>query len=259
MDAWWARDSGLDLARLMIIIQLFIGSYIVFLMDEVVSKWGIGSGISLFIAAGVAQAIFTGTLNWQPGRHDQSGQPDQSPGRHDPQDAVHHQPDVGVRHDDRWLRADTAAKSQSYDRPDRDDRHLHVRGLRGVGTDRATAGRTGRPRGERSLSDQAALRVEHPGHLDGRRAGQRQHVRAAVVYQRGSARPASASAVSGGWATFTPDSGSYPTGRPGMVPDDTERVWAIGYCHCFHPTGTAAWCIGHDQCSSSSASWCILA
>ena len=34
------------------------------MMDEVVSKWGIGSGISLFIAAGVAQALFTGALNW---------------------------------------------------------------------------------------------------------------------------------------------------------------------------------------------------
>ncbi|MEM4233192.1 MAG: preprotein translocase subunit SecY, partial [Thermoplasmata archaeon] len=32
--------------------------------DEVVSKWGIGSGVSLFIAAGVAQQIFTGSLNW---------------------------------------------------------------------------------------------------------------------------------------------------------------------------------------------------
>lgn len=51
-------------AKLLIILQLCIGSYLVFLFDEVVSKWGIGSGISLFIAAGVAQAIFTGTLNW---------------------------------------------------------------------------------------------------------------------------------------------------------------------------------------------------
>lgn len=50
----------------LIILQLAIGSYIVFLMDEVVSKWGIGSGISLFIAAGVAEALFTGTLNWYP-------------------------------------------------------------------------------------------------------------------------------------------------------------------------------------------------
>jgi preprotein translocase subunit SecY len=35
-------------------------------MDEVISKWGIGSGISMFIAAGVAQGIFTGTINWIP-------------------------------------------------------------------------------------------------------------------------------------------------------------------------------------------------
>jgi len=53
------------LADVIIILQLFLGSYLVFLMDEVVSKWGIGSGISLFIAAGVAQAIFTGTFNWE--------------------------------------------------------------------------------------------------------------------------------------------------------------------------------------------------
>ena len=53
-------------AKLMLIVQLFIGSYILFMMDEVVSKWGIGSGISLFIAAGVAQALFTGALNWNP-------------------------------------------------------------------------------------------------------------------------------------------------------------------------------------------------
>jgi preprotein translocase subunit SecY len=53
-------------AKLLLIVQLFIGSYIIFMMDEVVSKWGIGSGISLFIAAGVAQALFTGALNWNP-------------------------------------------------------------------------------------------------------------------------------------------------------------------------------------------------
>lgn len=53
-------------AKGLIILQLFIGSYLVFLFDEVISKWGIGSGISLFIAAGVAQAVFTGTLNWYP-------------------------------------------------------------------------------------------------------------------------------------------------------------------------------------------------
>ncbi|MFP4546018.1 MAG: preprotein translocase subunit SecY, partial [Methanomassiliicoccales archaeon] len=56
--------SGMNLARIIIVFQLFIGAYLVFLMDEVISKWGIGSGISLFIAAGVSEAIFTGTLNW---------------------------------------------------------------------------------------------------------------------------------------------------------------------------------------------------
>jgi preprotein translocase subunit SecY len=55
---------GLGGARALIILQIALGSYIVFLMDEVISKWGIGSGISLFIAAGVAEALFTGTLNW---------------------------------------------------------------------------------------------------------------------------------------------------------------------------------------------------
>ena len=53
-------------AKLLIVAQLCVGSYIVFMMDEVVSKWGIGSGISLFIAAGVAQSLFTGALNWNP-------------------------------------------------------------------------------------------------------------------------------------------------------------------------------------------------
>ena len=59
-------EVGLTWARMTIITHLAIGSYLVFLMDESVSKWGIGSGISLFIAAGVSQAIFTGTLNWEP-------------------------------------------------------------------------------------------------------------------------------------------------------------------------------------------------
>ncbi len=58
--------NGLLLANTIIIAQLVFGSYLVFLMDEVVSKWGIGSGISLFIAAGVSQQIVQGTINWIP-------------------------------------------------------------------------------------------------------------------------------------------------------------------------------------------------
>src|SRR5205814_6391222 len=38
----------------------------VFLVGEVVSKWGVVSGISLFIAGGVAQQILTGTFNREP-------------------------------------------------------------------------------------------------------------------------------------------------------------------------------------------------
>jgi preprotein translocase subunit SecY len=59
--------NGLFLANTIIVAQLVFGSYLVFLMDEVVSKWGIGSGISLFIAAGVSQQIIQGTFNWIPG------------------------------------------------------------------------------------------------------------------------------------------------------------------------------------------------
>ena len=58
--------NGVLLADAIIVAQLVFGSYLVFLMDEVVSKWGIGSGISLFIAAGVSQQIVQGTLNWLP-------------------------------------------------------------------------------------------------------------------------------------------------------------------------------------------------
>src|SRR2546427_3013316 len=61
-----SSGHGDVLAKFLIVLQLFGGSYLVFLMDEVVSKWGIGSGISLFIAGGVAQQIFTGTFNWEP-------------------------------------------------------------------------------------------------------------------------------------------------------------------------------------------------
>jgi len=57
-----------DWANLVIILQLVIGALLVFFMDELISKWGIGSGISMFIAAGVSQAIFTGLFNWLPVR-----------------------------------------------------------------------------------------------------------------------------------------------------------------------------------------------
>lgn len=49
--------------ELVLVTQLFIGGYLIVLMDEVVTKWGFGSGVSLFIAAGVAGQIFVRALN----------------------------------------------------------------------------------------------------------------------------------------------------------------------------------------------------
>lgn len=42
-----------------LIIQLMIGGLAIMFMDEVVTKWGFGSGVSLFIVAGVARSLFT--------------------------------------------------------------------------------------------------------------------------------------------------------------------------------------------------------
>jgi preprotein translocase subunit SecY len=49
-----------------LIFQLFLGGILILFMDEVISKWGFGSGVSLFIAAGVAQQIFIRAFNFLP-------------------------------------------------------------------------------------------------------------------------------------------------------------------------------------------------
>lgn len=49
-----------------LILQLVIGGILVIFMDEVVSKWGFGSGVGLFIAAGVAEEILVGAFNILP-------------------------------------------------------------------------------------------------------------------------------------------------------------------------------------------------
>ena len=51
--------SQYNLFRILLVGQLFIGGFLIMFLDEVMSKWGFGSGISLFIAAGVAQELFT--------------------------------------------------------------------------------------------------------------------------------------------------------------------------------------------------------
>jgi preprotein translocase subunit SecY len=48
---------------LFILFQLSLGAIIVIFLDEVVSKYGFGSGVSLFIAGGVAMTVFWLALN----------------------------------------------------------------------------------------------------------------------------------------------------------------------------------------------------
>lgn len=56
---------GLGVITLLLLVQIFIGGTLILFMDEVVSKWGIGSGVGLFIVAGISQQIVTGIFNWQ--------------------------------------------------------------------------------------------------------------------------------------------------------------------------------------------------
>ena len=46
------------IAQILLVGQLVLGGFLIMYMDNVVSKWGFGSGVSLFIAAGVSQQIF---------------------------------------------------------------------------------------------------------------------------------------------------------------------------------------------------------
>jgi preprotein translocase subunit SecY len=55
--------SGGPPVMIFVILQLAAGGIIVILLDELVSKWGFGSGVSLFIAAGVASQIFIGLFS----------------------------------------------------------------------------------------------------------------------------------------------------------------------------------------------------
>jgi preprotein translocase subunit SecY len=67
-EAWiYVSLGGLSpeagVSPMVLIFQLFLGGVLVMFMDEVVSKYGFGSGISLFIAAGVSQSLMVRTIN----------------------------------------------------------------------------------------------------------------------------------------------------------------------------------------------------
>ena len=54
-----------------VILQLILGGLAIFYMDEITSKWGFGSGVSLFIGAGVSWRIITSAFQFvnQQGRN----------------------------------------------------------------------------------------------------------------------------------------------------------------------------------------------
>ena len=67
---WITADTSLFggntvLVTFLLFLQICIGGVLIMFMDEVVSKWGIGSGVGLFIIAGVAQGLINGLFNWE--------------------------------------------------------------------------------------------------------------------------------------------------------------------------------------------------
>ena len=50
-------SMGAATVHLIILLQILLGGVLIIYMDEIVSKWGFGSGISLFIAGGVSMEI----------------------------------------------------------------------------------------------------------------------------------------------------------------------------------------------------------
>jgi preprotein translocase subunit SecY len=63
-DPGTAQALGIPLAGLkwIMFLQIFIGGVLILYMDEVISKWGVGSGIGLFIIAGVSQQLIGGLI-----------------------------------------------------------------------------------------------------------------------------------------------------------------------------------------------------
>jgi preprotein translocase subunit SecY len=50
--------------KTLIFVQIFIGGVLLLFMDEIVSKWGVGSGVGLFIIAAVSQQIVGGFFSF---------------------------------------------------------------------------------------------------------------------------------------------------------------------------------------------------
>ena len=57
----------------LIFFQIAVGGVLILYMDEVISKWGVGSGIGLFIVAGVSQQLIGGLFAFGPFASPQQG------------------------------------------------------------------------------------------------------------------------------------------------------------------------------------------
>ncbi|WP_255148857.1 preprotein translocase subunit SecY [Halorarius halobius] len=69
-----AQQLGIGLVgvKWLMFAQIFVGGLLILFMDEVISKWGVGSGIGLFIIAGISQSLIGGFFA-TPGIGNQTG------------------------------------------------------------------------------------------------------------------------------------------------------------------------------------------
>ena len=60
-----ALGIGLQGVQGLLFFQIAVGGILILFMDEIVSKWGVGSGVGLFIIAGVSQQLVGGLFSWE--------------------------------------------------------------------------------------------------------------------------------------------------------------------------------------------------
>ncbi|WP_137284904.1 preprotein translocase subunit SecY [Halorussus salinisoli] len=66
VDPQVAQNLGIGVmgVKWLIFAQIAVGGILILFMDEIISKWGVGSGIGLFIIAGVSQKLLGGLFAW---------------------------------------------------------------------------------------------------------------------------------------------------------------------------------------------------
>ncbi|MDY6774961.1 MAG: preprotein translocase subunit SecY [Halobacteria archaeon] len=65
-----ASTLGIPAAALswIIFVQVVLGGILILFFDEIISKWGVGSGVGLFIIAGISQQMIGGVFDWHLGQ-----------------------------------------------------------------------------------------------------------------------------------------------------------------------------------------------